>query len=162
MTGDIDGVIDVLAEASSWLRARGITQWPERFAPSDLTGALATGELYVVDAEASLAATVTLLTSDPPFWGQREDAVFVHRLAVRRSSGGMGASILDWASGEARKRRRPNVCLDCLSSNVRLRRYYEDLGFRLVGEIDGPADHPHTAAHGPWRATLYEKHVGQG
>jgi hypothetical protein len=34
------------------------------------------------------------------------------------------------------------LCFDTISSNTRLRRYYEEMGFRVVGEIDGPAGHP--------------------
>jgi GNAT superfamily N-acetyltransferase len=100
---------------------------------------------------------VTLQWSDPPFWGDRHDAGFVHRLAVRRSHTGSGRALLDWAEGQVAARGRSFVCLDTLSSNTRLRRYYEDMGFRAVGEITGPADHPTDPALGQWRATLYEK-----
>jgi hypothetical protein len=54
---------------------------------------------------------------------------------------------------------RSFLCLDTLSSNTRLCRYYEDIGFRAVGEIAGPADHPTDPSIGAWRATLYERAV---
>jgi hypothetical protein len=46
-----------------------------------------------------------------------------------------------------------------LSTNQRLCRYYEDLGFRAVNEVAGPSEHPHGAAHGAWSAILYEKAI---
>jgi hypothetical protein len=48
-----------------------------------------------------------------------------------------------------------------MTSNRRLRDYYEALGFEAVGEIEGPREHPHGAGHGRWQATLYQRPVGQ-
>lgn len=159
---DLDDVIDTLAECSSWLNSKGIVQWPERFARAQLLPNLDAGDLYVVDGDTSLAATFTLQWSDPMFWGDRADAGFLHRLGVRRSHAGLGSDILRWTFAEARSRGRQYLCLDCLSTNHRLRRYYEDHGFSVVGELAGPTSHPHTVAHGMWTAVLYEKSVEVG
>src|SRR5437879_5282141 len=118
------------------------------------------GFLYVGVVAAETVATVTLAWSDPPFWGDRADAAFVHRLAVRRSHAGLGRLLMEWAERHAAERGRSFLCLDCLGQNARIRRYYEDLGFRLVGMIPGPTGHAHTNAHGPWDAALYEKAIG--
>jgi len=156
---DLNEVIDILAECSGWLRSKGIVQWPERFRPDQLLPSLEAGDLYVVDGRSALAATVTLQWSDPMFWGDRTDAGFLHRMGVRRSNAGLGAGILQWASAEVLARGRQYLCLDCLSTNDRLRRYYEDHGYSMVGELTGPSDHAHTVAHGSWTAILYEKAV---
>jgi ribosomal protein S18 acetylase RimI-like enzyme len=154
---DIAAVIAILAESSAWLRAKGILQWPDRFPEAVISGAMDSGDLYVAMERNEIVATVTLQWRDPSFWGERNDAAFVHRLAVRRSHAGIGQRLLRWAANQARSRDRSYLCLDCLSSNERLRRYYEDLGFRRVKEISGPSNHPHSAAHGAWSAVLYEK-----
>lgn len=115
------------------------------------------GELFVaVTDEGTIAGTLTLLWSDPIFWGERDDAGYVHRLAVRRSHAGIGRPLLDWADAVVGKR-RAYLCVDVMSENVRLRRYYERLGFHRVREISGPASHPHGATDTPWTATLYER-----
>jgi GNAT superfamily N-acetyltransferase len=155
----VAAVADVLAEGSAWLQSKGIAQWPARFSADFLLGYVQRGELYVATEDGDVVGTVTLLWSDPPFWGDRQDAGVVHRLAVRRSHTGSGRALLDWAEGQVVAKGRSFLCLDTLSSNTRLRRYYEDLGFRAVGEITGPADHPTDPALGQWRATLYEKAV---
>jgi ribosomal protein S18 acetylase RimI-like enzyme len=80
---------------------------------------------------------------------------------VRRSHVGLGRTLLEWAADQVRSKGRSYVCLDCLGTNERMRRYYEDLGFRLVGEVPGPADHPHSDAHGSWSAALYEKAIAE-
>jgi ribosomal protein S18 acetylase RimI-like enzyme len=158
---DVEAVVDVLAEVSTWLRAKGVRQWPDRFSEDFFGGYVRRGQLFVATVDAAIVGTVTLQWSDPPFWGDRDDAGFVHRLAVRRSHAGSGRSLLQWAEEQTLRHDRRFVCLDTLSSNTRLRRYYEDLGFRAVGEIAGPADHPTAPGLGRWSATLYEKPIGE-
>jgi protein-tyrosine phosphatase len=154
---ELDAVIDILAECSAWLRSKGIVQWPDRYSPAQLLPSLEAGDLYVVEDGDALAATVTLQWSDPMFWGDRADAGVLHRLGVRRSHAGLGRDVVAWAETEASARGRAFLCLDCLSTNHRLRRYYEERGFSMVGQVMGPPGHAQTVAHGPWTAVLYEK-----
>jgi GNAT superfamily N-acetyltransferase len=157
--GDLPTVIDILADTAAWLKTKGIVQWPDRFPPSVVISAMDGADLYVVAKGVEVVATITLQWHDPSFWGERDDAAFVHRLAVRRGHSGLGRSLLDWAAEQARSKGRTYLCLDCLSTNQRLCRYYEDLGFRAVNEVAGPSEHPHSAAHGAWSAILYEKPI---
>lgn len=156
---EVDVVLDLLAEASTWLRGKGIIQWPVRFRRSLIEEGVRQGEVYVAVSEGEIVATITVVSSDPPFWGDRDDALFVHRLAVRRSHAGVGRELIEWIVGQTLQGGRSFVCLDCFSANERLRRYYEELGFRRVKEISGPMEHPHEAADDHWTATLYEKDV---
>jgi GNAT superfamily N-acetyltransferase len=157
VTGDVGTVIDILSESSRWVASKGINQWPDRFPRDLLIRSIERDELFVADSGRHTVGTITLQWSDPTFWGPRADAAFVHRLAVRRGHPGLGVALMEWAESKAVEHGRRYLCLDCMTTNSRLRRYYEDLGFRSVGEITGPSDHPHTDAHGWWRATLYEK-----
>lgn len=159
--GDVAAVIDVLAEASAWLRSKDIHQWPPRFSEGFIAATAEGGELYVAVECSDLVGTITLQFSDPMFWGERADAGFFHRLAVRRSHAGLGRSLIDWADRQTEAGGRPFLCLDAMTSNRRLRDYYEAMGFEEVGQIEGPAEHPHSAAHGRWQATLYQRPVGR-
>jgi GNAT superfamily N-acetyltransferase len=159
---DVDEVIAILAEVAAWLKSKGITQWPERFPRDIVVKTMERRELFVARIGAETIATITLQWSDPPFWGNRDDAGFVHRLAVRRSHVDIGRGLIAWAERQAASRGCTFLCLDCLASNARLRKYYEELGFRAVGEITGPSGHPHSAAHGFWRAVLYERSIELG
>ncbi len=129
---ELDQIIDILAECSAWLKGRHIDQWPDRFSPTVLLPDLEAGNLYVVPADSCLAATVTLQWTDSMFWGERADAGFIHRLGVRRSHAGIGRSVVEWAAKEVLSRGRQYLCLDCPSTNLRLRRYYEELGSRWL------------------------------
>ena len=61
-------------------------------------------------------------------------AVYVHRMAVRRSAAGLGVVILGWAAGVARQQGGESLRLDCVASNGRLRAYYEAAGFVHRGD----------------------------
>ena len=133
--GQIDDVLSVLNEAADWLRARGIGQWPERFDPAWVDGAIDRGETWLVRVDGALSGTVTLDLADPIWSDVGGTAVYVHRMAVRRAAAGLGAVILAWAADAARQRGGQALRLDCVAFNPRLRAYYEAAGFVHRGDV---------------------------
>lgn len=133
-TADTAGVLEVLDEAAAWLRRRGVTQWPDRFEPSWIEGAIAQGETWLTRVDTTAVGTLTLDWSDP-LWADAGRAGYVHRMAVRRQAAGLGAVILDWAADTARLNGRDLLRLDCVASNSRLRAYYETHGFIHRGDV---------------------------
>lgn len=134
--GQVGDVLAVLDEAAAWLRGRGVGQWPSRFERSWVEGAVQRGETWLAMVGGTVSGTVTLDLSDPVWDGvPRAAALYVHRMAVRRSAAGLGAVILDWAAGAARRQGREALRLDCVASNGRLRAYYEAAGFVHRGDV---------------------------
>jgi GNAT superfamily N-acetyltransferase len=133
--GQAGDVLSVLNEAADWLRARGISQWPERFDPSWVDDAIHRGETWLVRVDGMLSGTVTLDWSDPVWSDAGGAAAYVHRLAVRRQAAGLGAVILAWAADTARQRGCQALRLDCVAFNPRLRAYYEAAGFAHRGDV---------------------------
>jgi hypothetical protein len=133
--GQVADVLAVLDEAAAWLRERGVGQWPSRFEPSWVEGAVQRGETWLAVAGGTVRGTVTLDHADP-VWDEvpAAGALYVHRMAVRRTAAGLGAVILDWAAGVAREQGRVALRLDCVASNGRLRAYYEAAGFAHRGD----------------------------
>lgn len=133
--GHLRDVLAVLDEAAAWLRRRGVEQWPSRFERSWVEGAVWRGETWLATVDGTVAGTVTLDRADP-VWDDvpAADALYVHRMAVRRSAAGLGAVILGWAAGVARGQGRTALRLDCVASNDRLRGYYEAAGFVHRGD----------------------------
>jgi ribosomal protein S18 acetylase RimI-like enzyme len=161
---DIEPVLDLLAEAGQWVRAvTGISQWPKRFPREFMIELVDRGVLYVAHAGRVMAATVCLQWADPTFWpGADDDAVYVHRLAVKRSYAGrgIGERLLDWAAEQAVEAGRAFVRVDCIKENAGLRRYYESLGFRHRGDVSGDNPPPFNVTLRPrWHASQYEKPV---
>jgi GNAT superfamily N-acetyltransferase len=131
----LDDVLAVLDEAAAWLHGRQVAQWPPRFEPSWVEGAIGRGETWLVQVGAAIGGTVTLDLADPVWDGFPGRALYVHRMAVRRRAAGLGAVILGWAAGIARERGRESLRLDCVTSNERLRAYYEAAGFVHRGDV---------------------------
>jgi predicted N-acetyltransferase YhbS len=133
-------VAGLLDEATVWVNDLGFSQWPLPFPRDQLVAAIDRGEVYVVESEDGEAvATVSMLLDDPLYWGdQPPDAIYVHKLAVRRDRAGrgIGAAIVEWANAEAAEAGREFLRLDCLGDNPGIRDYYEDLGFEHRGDLN--------------------------
>ena len=115
-TEDLPVVADMLDEATVYVRTKGSDQWRVPFPQDELRERVARNEVYVVDVDGEPAATFTLLLDDRFFWGERPpDAVYLHKLAVRRAFAGrkLGERIVDWVVAEAARRGRDCVRLDC-------------------------------------------------
>jgi hypothetical protein len=131
----LDDVLSVLDDAAAWLQSDGVEQWPSRFEPSWVEGALRRGETWLVRFGETTSATVTLDQADSAWDGLPGRALYVHRMAVRRQAAGLGSAILAWAAGVARERGCESLRLDCAASSARLRGYYEAAGFVHCGDV---------------------------
>jgi RimJ/RimL family protein N-acetyltransferase len=144
-------VLDVLADAASWLRARGIDQWPDRFERDWVLPAIERGETWLAERDGEVVGSLVVQWADPMFWaGYPEDAGYLHRLAVRRPGTGLGAQLLRWAERHAAEAGKQLLRLDCVAENEQLRAYYERAGYEYVGDV----------TVGPYTQARYEKRVG--
>ena len=136
---DADTVARLLDEATVWVGELGFSQWSLPFPRDELAAAIERGEVYLVEGEDGEAvATVTILLDDPQYWPDHPpDALYVHKLAVRRDRAGrgIGAAIVEWANAEAAEAGRDFLRLDCLGDNAGIRDYYEGLGFEHRGDL---------------------------
>lgn len=148
---DLDEVQDILSEASRWLKARGIDQWPDPFPRARVQESFTRGELYVARDGDTIAATFVLQWDDELFWDEQPPvAGYIHAVAVRRERAGIGHRLIGWVEQAVRESGRSFLRLDCMRDNLKIRSYYETLGFehrgdRLVG--------------GHFEASLYERRV---
>jgi protein-tyrosine phosphatase len=106
---------------------------------------------YLAWDGAEAVGTFCLWDADPELWGERPpDALYLHRLAVRRSHAGLGRDLLARAERLTAAAGRRCLRLDCMAGNPDLRAYYERAGFRLCGVQRWPNG---------WESSLYEKEV---
>lgn len=132
-------VADVLTEAALWLRARGDELWrPETVSVSEVAPDVCEGLYFLAWSGSDAVGTMRLTWTDPFYWpeGASGEALYLHRLAVRRSfAGGRVSSVLVlWAAAHARAHGVPFLRLDCEASRMALRRVYERFGFVLHSE----------------------------
>jgi GNAT superfamily N-acetyltransferase len=137
---DIETVLDVLDEAASWLTARGVDQWPDRFEPAWIEADIVAGSTWLVRDGTEAVATITVSNADPLWPDEGGSARYLHRLAVRRSHAGLGSALLTWADDRARRDGAHQLRLDCVASNADLRAYYRAAGFIHRGDrrVGGP------------------------
>ncbi|PZG01735.1 GNAT family N-acetyltransferase [Micromonospora deserti] len=128
-------VLGVLDEAAAWLAQRSIHQWPARFESSWIEDALQRGETWLVEVDNTVTGTFTLDWADPLWNDVAGNAGYLHRVAIRRRTSGLGAVILSWAKGTVHQHARHALRLDCVTANPRLRAYYEAAGFVHRGDV---------------------------
>jgi protein-tyrosine phosphatase len=145
--------------AALWQLARGIDQWkPGEKDEAHFRSRVTEGEVWLAYADGSLAGACELWWHDPAAWGPRPpDAGYVHRLMTTPHTAppGTGRRLLTEAESRIAASGRAFARLDCLSSNPRLRAYYESAGYTVVGEQrakDG-------GLGSPYAVTLMEKRL---
>ncbi|MFJ9901082.1 GNAT family N-acetyltransferase [Streptomyces sp. NPDC091280] len=134
----------LLTDASTWLASRGIGQWqypPER---AEIKQAIGHGGCLLAFRNAQPVATIQVDDhADPEFWQEDdrpETALYVHRLAVSRSTvgQGIGSKLLDWAAQHSAEAGKTLLRLDAWKDNPALHAYYLRHGFELVRIVDVP------------------------
>jgi len=130
---DLAIVLRVLDDAAAWLSSRGIHQWPVAFEPHWISPDIEAGETWLALKDDSPVATLTLGWSDP-LWPDDGRAGYVHRLARKRDTPGLGDALLDWVAEQVEIRGRDFIRLDCVATNQVLRAYYEDRAFKHRGD----------------------------
>ena len=109
---DLDEAADVLENAARWVQSIGEEAWregtfaqPNGWGRLSLMAALRTGGLFVAGVDGEAVATVSLLEVDEEYWpGAPPDALYLHKLGVRRSHAGfgIGRAIVEWSADHAR------------------------------------------------------------
>lgn len=149
---ELNEVLEILEEASRWLRARGYeSQWnPGPTFRQLIKETIDQGDVYMIKDAQGTIGTITLQWSDKKYWGDMPpDAVYIHKFAIKRSRSGqrLGIRTLQWAEAKTRKEGKKFLRLDCLANNRIIREYYERYGFVHVRDTMAPG----------WKASLYEK-----
>ncbi|MFJ8112920.1 GNAT family N-acetyltransferase [Streptomyces sp. NPDC096132] len=145
--------------AALWQLARGIDQWrPGEKDETHFRDRMREGEVWLAHTNGSVTGAYELWWTDPAAWGPRPpDAGYIHRLMTTPHTAppGTGRELLTHAESRIATEGLPYARLDCLSSNPRLRAYYESAGYRVVGEQrakDG-------GSGSPYAVTLLEKRL---
>lgn len=135
---DLPALVALYDAAAHWMQANGITQWkPGEKDEDHFRRRLADGEVWLAEAAGHLVGAFELWWQDEPAWGARPpEAGYVHRLMVARgrAPAGTGRAMLTHAEQRTAATGRTWSRLDCVSSNPRLRTYYEAAGYTVVGE----------------------------
>jgi GNAT superfamily N-acetyltransferase len=127
-------VSEVLTEAAVWLSERREPLWDLEQIGSDRVSPDCQAGLYFLAWSGPAAVgTMRLTDADPHFWPDAPvgEAVYLHRLAVRRvvAGGQVSSALLRRATQIAAERGAQYLRLDAEASRSRLRQVYERFGF---------------------------------
>jgi GNAT superfamily N-acetyltransferase len=147
-------VAGILNEVAAWLRESGQPMWKaDELDPGRIAADVKAGLFYIAEVSGDAAGTMKFELEDPDFWPDmsRDDACYVHRLAVRRPYAGLGlsAALLGFAAQRTEELGRAFLRLDCESSRARLRALYESFGFAYHSDRQV----------GPYHVSRYEYRV---
>jgi GNAT superfamily N-acetyltransferase len=132
-------VSDILTEAAAWLEGRGIPLWsPEQVSLAAVSSDVEAGLYHLAWVGPLAVGTMRLTISDPAFWPEATpgEALYLHRLAVRRAAAGgrLSSQLLGWAAGHATAIGARYLRLDCETFRHSLRGVYERFGFQYHSE----------------------------
>jgi GNAT superfamily N-acetyltransferase len=146
---DLDAVTAILADATRWLHASGIDQWPPGLpshSPAALSAQIDRGETYLVTGQDQVPAATIALSAhgDPDYWTAAEladsTAVYVQKAAVIRSRAGegIGALLLRWIVDRAALNGAKWARLDTSKTNPAIGNYYRAQGWTYLRTADAP------------------------
>jgi GNAT superfamily N-acetyltransferase len=150
---DVDTILAMRRERAEWLRQLGQSQWQVPWPRSAVTAAVSTGQTWMLWDGEERIGTLTLSAwsetdelwrispTKGPHWtglGDPYDALYLSKLMIwrSRSGAGLGAELIDWASGRAYDAGVTWLRIDAWTTNTALHRYYLALGFTYVRTID--------------------------
>ncbi|TBD43420.1 GNAT family N-acetyltransferase [Rhizobium ruizarguesonis] len=132
-------ILEILRSVAVWLDSEGPGKlWSAAsFDLFEITQKIRAAEVVVLKADGEIAACMYVEQSDDAFWPEANprEALYLHKLAVARSFGGLGLSriMLDWAAQYAKCAGHQFLRLDC-TPRPKLVQIYIDAGFSRVGE----------------------------
>jgi N-acetylglutamate synthase-like GNAT family acetyltransferase len=156
-TEELEQGLLLLKEAAFWLQEKGIDYWQDWISPPPhfidwIKQGFNQSEFYMVEKDKNVIGCFRLQWQDPVFWGEQGgNAGYIHSLTISRglAGQGIGKCVLDLIESHCRQNGKELLRLDCGVDVKGLRKYYEQYGFKPVGEVTVLGE----------RLALYEKQI---
>src|SRR5690606_2515928 len=134
---DLSSIQLLLLNTAKWLKRKGSKQWSALLEGKDVhdtANAIMNGNVFVFKKDNALAGMVILFDKptdwDKKLWANenREDAIYLHRLAINREMAGknLGAHIMKWAEEGIVFKDKKSIRLDCMAESTALNTFYQN------------------------------------
>ncbi len=140
---DLEQILHIYNETARWLVEQGIKQWSYPISDAfrvSVEEELTYGEVFAAwhTFDPDPVGVLYLEWTPNELWSLSAPAAgYLYGLAVHPRARGqaVGERLLAWAEEHVRQRGRSYLRLDCVASNVGLRRYYGACGYHLRGVV---------------------------
>jgi GNAT superfamily N-acetyltransferase len=137
---DLQTISDVLLEAFSWMEEGGTSLWTrDEISCESIRADVAAGCYYLLSDGGDIQATFMIQNEDSLYWPEAKagEALYLHRIAVRRAFAGTGLtrSILAFVVEQARAENLGLIRLDCDRTRAGLNNLYTSLGFSFHSSV---------------------------
>lgn len=138
-TEQLQCAADILREAAQWMIDTGNPNWDPAVFSAETVRQTPDAVVYLALVDGEPAGTLQLVRYDPFFWpnlADPYDALFMHKVAVRRRFAGQGVAykMFDAVCDLARAEGRPFVRVECRGDRPKLCAFYGHY-FEYVDDI---------------------------
>lgn len=133
---DFPVIVSLINETTLALHRKGIMQWVYPCDENLIKKEISRGYVYLFLFDGKIIGTFSIKPSDEAGIDLLEaDNLYFYRTAITPEYQGkkLGLDIVNYAIGYARKAKKI-LYLDCWAGNVKLKQFYSDAGFEIIGE----------------------------
>lgn len=142
---DTSVIEEILFDAIEWMRRNKLDNlWNEQNSSwQSLSKQYKINQFYICYVDGKPAGCVAITDYDKKYWPdlKTKEALFIHKLAVKREFAGNGVStqLIEYAKKMAENQNIKDVRLDCNRDRKKLRSLYEKQGFKYFKEVSTSA-----------------------
>lgn len=144
---DVNAIMAIIRACAKAMVAKGIYQWNKHYPNAKAFEVdIDRNELYVLLINQEIIGCITISTVKdeeylPIKWlTKTENNIYIHRLSIHPKHQGKGYAqqLMDFAEDYAVKNNYASVRLDTFSQNKRNQKFYEQRGYKRLGNIYFP------------------------
>ncbi|MDO5970389.1 GNAT family N-acetyltransferase [Flavivirga aquimarina] len=150
---DVKNIIEITKSCAKNMIVQNIYQWNAYYPNKEaFLKDISRDELYVLEIENTLVGCITISTLMdkeyiPISWlTENVNNIYIHRLAIHPTHQGKGYAqeLMSFAETLARNNKSISIRLDTFSQNKRNQKFYEQRGYKRLGNIYFPKQSEHS------------------
>ncbi|WP_299680141.1 GNAT family N-acetyltransferase [uncultured Dokdonia sp.] len=144
---EITEILSLTKACAAFMISKGIYQWNEHYPSKEaFEKDIERNELYVLKLENKIVGTIVISTymddeyTEVDWLSPNKNNIYIHRLAVHPSfqKQGYAVQLMEYAEAFAKANKFTSVRLDTFSQNARNQKFYEQRGYKRLGNIYFP------------------------
>ena len=140
---DVPEILKIIKQRCDWFAENHINQWgswyyEEVYDEKYFLQAMKNFSLYVVKNENEVVGAFLLKYESETYWKDKEKAVYLDHFVTKLGNPKLGEEILNFIQKLAKEKGLDYLRLECMRSNPKINKYYQNHGFQNKGEGDEP------------------------